>query len=262
MRRGADPLPFTGARARGVGAFDFLHPTTRLILSAALVAFALGLPTRELLRIAIYATIGISVAIVGTGSMRVLIKRALTVLVFFLFVSIPLLTSPRGALIDPTPVALGVLTVARGSLVLAAATLMKAAASIAVLLGAFGAGGVSDFTCALEGARIPKTFVVLVAMTFRSLDVVRRQAFLMQRAMTARGWLPRSLVSARSIGTMLGGLFTSSLAYGERSGLALEARGFSGTIPRLHPPRVRPTDFIVGAVWVAVLAIVTLVVPL
>jgi cobalt/nickel transport system permease protein len=69
-------------------------------------------------------------------------------------------------------------------------------------------------------------------------DELRR----MRAALAARAYRPRHALAGSALGRVAGALFLRTHARGERVYLAMLARGYSGTMPRLEPLAWRRAD--------------------
>jgi cobalt/nickel transport system permease protein len=118
----------------------------------------------------------------------------------------------------------------------------------AVLLGA--TTSFPDVLHALERLRAPRLLIVIAAFMYRYVFVIADEARRMRTAVAARGYRPRHVGHAAALGRMATALFLRSYERGERVYLAMLARGYAGTMPRLAVLAFRRSD----AVFVAVLA--------
>ena len=103
----------------------------------------------------------------------------------------------------------------------------------------------------LERLRCPRVFLQLIAFCQRFVFVLRDEALRMKRAAAARSFQGRWLWHAPVVGRMIGALFLRGYERGERVGLAMAARGFTGTMPAAETPPMGRAD---GAFLAAALA--------
>lgn len=104
---------------------------------------------------------------------------------------------------------------------------------------------------ALEALRVPRLFVLVAAFMHRYLFVITGEAARMRTAAFARGYRPRHMLHAGTVGRVAGALFLRSYARGERVYVAMLARGYQGRMPALEPLVFRRADaMFVGAVLV------------
>ncbi|MGF1597036.1 MAG: cobalt ECF transporter T component CbiQ [Acidimicrobiales bacterium] len=120
-----------------------------------------------------------------------------------------------------------------------------------------------DVLQGLTQLRVPAVLVAIAAFMFRYLDVISDQLQRMRTAMVARGHDPRWLWQVRPIASSAGTLFVRSYERGERVHQAMAARGFTGTMPELHPSPTGRVDWLratsPGVVALGALITVTMV---
>jgi cobalt/nickel transport system permease protein len=106
---------------------------------------------------------------------------------------------------------------------------------------------------ALERMRAPRLLVVIAAFMYRYVFVIADEARRMRAALAARAYRPRHLGQVATLGRMVTALFLRSYERGERVYLAMLARGYAGTMPRLGVLAFRRSDVAFVAVLVMVL---------
>ena len=145
---------------------------------------------------------------------------------------------------------LGPITVSGAGLATFATVAAKAALGTggAVLLSATTA--VPDVLAALERLRAPRLLVLIAAGMYRYLFVVAGEVSRTRAALAARAYRPRNALQAAAIGRAAGALFLRSYTRGERVHVAMLARGYRGTVPRLRQLALRRAD----AVFLGLLA--------
>jgi cobalt/nickel transport system permease protein len=118
--------------------------------------------------------------------------------------------------------------VVKGSLGVAATVVMAATTPVPHIL------------IALERLRMPRLLVGMMSFMVRYGDVVADEMHRMRVARQSRGYDPRWLWQARAVAQSTGALFVRSYERGERVYLAMEARGFTGSMP-VRETTVAPT---------------------
>lgn len=109
--------------------------------------------------------------------------------------------------------------IAKGSLGVAATIVMAATTPVPkILLG-------------LERLRLPRTLIAITAFMIRYGDVVTDEMRRMKVARESRGYNPRWIWQARALAHSSGALFVRSYERGERVYLAMESRGYTGSMP-------------------------------
>jgi cobalt/nickel transport system permease protein len=142
-----------------------------------------------------------------------------------------------GPTIQVGPLSLSETGLAIFALVTAKATV---GAFAAVLLGA--TTSFPDILHGLERLRMPRLLTVIAAFMYRYVFVIVDEARRMRAALAARAYRPRHLGQAAAIGRLVTALFLRSYERGERVYLAMLARGYAGTMPRLSVLVFRRAD--------------------
>jgi cobalt/nickel transport system permease protein len=93
----------------------------------------------------------------------------------------------------------------------------------------------ADVLSALETARVPRSLLLVAAMTERYLHVLVDEVRRMRCALAARGHRPRHALRAAPAGRVAGALFLRAHARGERVHRAMLARGHRGMPPAATP---------------------------
>ena len=110
----------------------------------------------------------------------------------------------------------------------------------AVVLGA--TTSFPDVLHALERLRAPKLLVLIATFMYRYLFTILDEVARMRSALAARGYAPRHALQAAAIGRVATALFLRTYERAERVHLAMLARGWSQTMPRLNVLRFRRAD--------------------
>lgn len=98
-----------------------------------------------------------------------------------------------------------------------------------------GRMGVAEFAHALAHMKVPLSFVQILLLMVRYLDVLTLEFERLRTAMKCRGFRARSnWHSWQSLGYLCGMLFVRSLERAEQILIAMKCRGFQGTYPLLH----------------------------
>ena len=135
---------------------------------------------------------------------------------------------------DGDPVDLGPVTVSEQGLATFATVTAKAILGTcsAVLLGA--TTSFPDVLHALERLRAPRLLILIAAFMYRYLFVIVDEVSRMRAALAARGYAPRHALQAAAIGRVATALFLRTYERAERVHLAMLARGWTQTMPRLN----------------------------
>jgi cobalt/nickel transport system permease protein len=102
----------------------------------------------------------------------------------------------------------------------------------AVLLGATTT--FPDVLHGLERMRAPRLLTLIAGFMYRYLFVIGGEVRRMRVALAARGYRPRHALQAAAIGRVATALFLRTYDRGERVYVAMLARGYAGSTPRLR----------------------------
>jgi cobalt/nickel transport system permease protein len=223
-----------------------LDPRAKLLGFTLITLVAVSTPLAAWPALAACATALVAVAVLARVSPRTLWSRARLVLPLVLFVGVFVPFARAGA-----PVDLGPVTVSREGLETFATVSAKAIVGTlsAVLLGA--TTSFPDVLHALERLRAPRLLVLIAAFMYRYLFTIVDEVSRMRAALAARGYAPRTALQAQAIGRVATALFLRTYERAERVHLAMLARGWSQTMPRLDVLAFKRAD----AVFLAVLAL-------
>lgn len=117
--------------------------------------------------------------------------------------------------------------VVKGSLGVAATIVMAATTPVPHLLAG------------LERLKMPRFLVGVMSFMVRYGDVVGGEMKRMKIARESRGYNPRWIWQAKALTQSTGALFIRSYERGERVYLAMEARGYDGSMPTRHAAATR-----------------------
>jgi cobalt/nickel transport system permease protein len=206
-----------------------LDPRAKLIGFAGVTIVAVSTPLRAWPAFAACALALAAVAALARVGPRTVWTRARVVLPLVLFVAAFVPFARKGG----ATVELGPLTVSEAGLATFATVSAKAAIGTvsAVLLGA-----TTTFPAvlhALERLRAPRLPVLIAGFMYRYLFVVVDEVRRMRAALAARGYRPRHALQAAALGRAATALFLRTHARAERVHLAMLARGYRETMPRL-----------------------------
>jgi cobalt/nickel transport system permease protein len=206
-----------------------LDPRAKLIGLAGITLVAVSTPLHAWPAYVACATALVLVAALARVTPRTLWSRARVVLPLVLFVAIFLPFVRSGERID-----LGPFSVSREGLETFATVSAKAILGTlsAVILGA--TTSFPDVLHALERLKAPKLLVLIAAFMYRYLFTIIDEVQRMRAALAARGYAPKHALQAQAIGRVATALFLRTYERAERVHLAMLARGWRQTMPRLN----------------------------
>ncbi|AQQ69865.1 Energy-coupling factor transporter transmembrane protein NikQ [Limihaloglobus sulfuriphilus] len=104
-----------------------------------------------------------------------------------------------------------------------------------------------DLLAAMQKLGVPKMLVLQLGFLYRYIFLLIDKAGRMMRARSARKLCTFGfLYELRLAGSMIGSMFVSSIDMAERAGIAMEARGFTGTVHTLNTLRLKAVDAVFG----------------
>jgi cobalt/nickel transport system permease protein len=226
-----------------------LDPRVKVLGLASVTLVAVSTPLRAWPAYAACFAALAAVALAGRVGPRVLWSRARVVLPLVLFVAVFVPFVRGGA-----RVSLGPLSVSEAGLATFAGVSLKATIGTlsAVLLGA--TTSFPDVLHGLERMRAPRLLVLIAGFMYRYLFVIVDETRRMRTALAARAYRPRHVLEAAAIGRVVISMFLRTFDRGERVYVAMLARGYGGTMPRLDGLALRRIDVLFLGGLVAVLA--------
>jgi cobalt/nickel transport system permease protein len=123
-----------------------------------------------------------------------------------------------------------------------------------ILLGA--STPIAEILHGLEHLRMPRVVTSIAAFMIRYADVITGEMNRMKIARESRAYNPRWFWQARALAATAGTLFIRSYERGERVYLAMVSRGYAGSVPVSHDPKV-PWRQWAGALSFPILTVIT-----
>jgi cobalt/nickel transport system permease protein len=234
-----------------------LDPRAKLAGFAGITVVAVSTPLRAWPAFVACALALVAIAAVARVGPGVVVSRVRVILPLVVFAAafVPFVRGGPAVVVGP-------LSLSEAGLATFASVSAKAAIGTvsAVLLAA--TTSFPDVLHALERLRAPRLLVVIAAFMYRYVFVIADEARRMRAALTARAYRPRHLGEVAALGRMLTALFVRSYERGERVYLAMLARGYAGTMPRLAVLAFRRADVAFVAALVVALVPVRVVAEL
>jgi cobalt/nickel transport system permease protein len=225
-----------------------LDPRAKIVGLAGITVVAVSTPPRLWPVLAACALALAAIAAAGRVGPGVIWTRARVVLPLVIFVAVFVPFVRGGEQID-----LGPVEVSREGLTTFFAVSSKALIGTvsAVLLGA--TTSFPDVLHGLERMRAPRLLTLIAAFMYRYLFVITGEVRRMRVALASRGYRPRHALQAAAIGRVATALFLRTFERGERVYVAMLARGYTGTTPRLSALAFGRADVLFLAALVATL---------
>jgi cobalt/nickel transport system permease protein len=244
----------TGVAGDPASPIHRLDPRAKIAGLAGITVVAVSTPLRAWPAFVACALVLAAVAALARLGTRVVWTRVRVILPLVVFVAAFVPFARDGAQVTVGPLSLSEAGLATFALVTAKATI---GAVSAVLLSA--TTSFPDILHGLERLRMPRLLTVIAAFMYRYLFVIADEARRMRAALAARAYRPRHLGHVVALGRMLTALFLRSYERGERVYLAMLARGYTGTMPRLAVLAFRRADVVFVATLAALLVPVRII---
>jgi cobalt/nickel transport system permease protein len=205
-----------------------LHPTAKLLATAAFIVAVMSFGRYEFLRLAPYVFYPVLLmALSGTPTL-LLAKRVLFALPFCLFAGVTNLLLDRAAAFT-----LGGVTVSYGALSLTTILLRTYLCVMAVLV-LVAVTPLSEVTHSMRHLRVPGIFVTMFEMTYRYLGVLFEEAYSMHTAYALRSGGVKG-IALKDMGSFVGQLLLRSIDRADRVYSAMKLRGYGlHSIPHSH----------------------------
>jgi cobalt/nickel transport system permease protein len=229
-----------------------LPAETKIVAALVFVVAVVATPSRSLSSLAIdTALLGV---VVGLARLRLawVLRRLRVELPFVAFaVFLPWFGG------DPRVDALG-LSLSEPGVWAAWNVLSKGTIGVLVAIVLVGTTPVAELLAGFERLRVPVVITGIAGFMIRYLDVVAGESDRIRVARLSRGGNQRWLWQARGVASSAGSLFVRSYERGERVHLAMLARGFDGSMPRLHEGGARPSAWAATATFPAAAVVLAL----
>lgn len=207
------------------GPLHALAPEAKVLGAVAFVFAVAWTPGQQYWAFAVSATLVAGIAVVGRVPFGFMLRRLRLEIPFVAF-ALLLPVVGRGPRVDVVGLSLSEPGLHAGWNIVAKATL-----GVAVVAILSATTAVPELLAGLERLRVPRRLVAITGFMVRYGDVLAGELHRMRIARMSRGHDPRWLWQARAVAASVGTLFVRSYERGERVYLAMESRGFTGTMP-------------------------------
>jgi cobalt/nickel transport system permease protein len=208
-----------------LGPIHRLPPQCKLAATVLFVFAVVATPREEFWAFGVLAAMVASVALIGRVPLLSVARRLVIELPFLLFAFL-LPVFGRGPRVDVLGLSLseaglwaGWNIVVKGTLGVAASIVLASTTSIPQVLDG------------LERLHVPRVLVAITAFMIRYGDVVGDEVRRMSIARESRGGSGGRFGKVRTLASTAGALFVRSYERGERVYLAMESRGYAGSMP-------------------------------
>jgi cobalt ECF transporter T component CbiQ len=238
------------------GLLQSLDPRMKLI---AILALLIGVSlSHSLIIIAVVYLLAILLAVLSAIPADFFIKRVWLVLPFFTgLVVLPALFITPGPPLIRIPLGL---TITRTGLITVLFLLLRVSTSVSLALLLILTTPWNSVLSALSVMRIPDVFILILGMTYRYIYLllhIANDMFLSRQSRVVgrmSGAEERRVIAATTASLLSKSLNMSSQVY-----LAMQSRGFRGTVVMMKPFKMQPRDWALGGVLLSVALIVIII---
>jgi len=238
------------------GLLQSLDPRMKLI---AILALLIGVSlSHSLTIIAVVYLLAILLAVLSAIPVDFFIKRVWLVLPFFTgLVVLPALFITPGPPLIRIPLGL---TITRTGLITVLFLLLRVSTSVSLALLLILTTPWNSVLSALSVMRIPDVFILILGMTYRYIYLllhIANDMFLSRQSRVVgrmSGAEERRVIAATTASLLSKSLNMSSQVY-----LAMQSRGFRGTVVMMKPFKMQPRDWALGGVLLSVALIVIII---
>ncbi len=238
------------------GLLQSLDPRMKLI---AILALLIGVSlSHSLIIIAVVYLLAILLAVLSAIPADFFIKRVWLVLPFFTgLVVLPALFITPGPPLIRIPLGL---TITRTGLITVLFLLLRVSTSVSLALLLILTTPWNSVLSALSVMRIPDVFILILGMTYRYIYLllhIANDMFLSRQSRVVgrmSGAEERRVIAATTASLLSKSLNMSSQVY-----LAMQSRGFRGTVVMMKPFKMQPRNWALGGVLLSVALIVIII---
>ena len=238
------------------GLLQSLDPRMKLI---AILALLIGVSlSHSLTIIAVVYLLAILLAVLSAIPVDFFIKRVWLVLPFFTgLVVLPALFITPGPPLIRIPLGL---TITRTGLITVLFLLLRVSTSVSLALLLILTTPWNSVLSALSVMRIPDVFILILGMTYRYIYLllhIANDMFLSRQSRVVgrmSGAEERRVIAATTASLLSKSLNMSSQVY-----LAMQSRGFRGTVVMMKPFKMQPRDWALGGVLLSVALIAIII---
>jgi cobalt/nickel transport system permease protein len=231
------------------GPLHGLSPQSKLAATILFVFAVVATPREAFWAFGIHAGLVVAAACIGRVPILSVVRRLVIEVPFLLF-AVLLPVFGRG----PTVEVLGV-DLSEAGLWAAWNIVVKGTLGVAASIVLASTTSIPQVLDGLERLRVPRVMVAITAFMIRYADVIGDEVRRMTIARESRAGRGGRIGQVRTLATTAGALFVRSYERGERVYLAMESRGYVGTMPVRNSAASRRA-WVVCLTWPAAAAIV------
>ncbi len=220
-----------------------LNPKAKIITLTAIVLVIVTTPPTETVSFFLYLTIALAMILVSQIPITFFIKRLALVLPF---IAVAVFAAPivkGGDTILTVPIGFTAIDVSeKGALILFNVT-AKSILSVLFLSFLISTTPFSDVIVALKELRFPHFLSDALSFMYHYIFILIDEAEKISRARDARLYGGRWIWHSNIIGYIIGAIFVRSMERGERTFLAMKARGYDTGLTTRQTGKLMPKDY-------------------
>lgn len=241
---------------------SFIHkldPRTKFIATLAFVLVVVSTPPALWQAFAFYSAFITILLLFSKLPLLYVLKRSLVIIPFVLVIAIFIPFFKQGEIAGSYNIWLWKVSITYNGLLVLWNVVIKAWLAVLSMILLSATTPLPTLLKGLEQLGLPKLMTMILSFMYRYIFVLQDEVMRMRRARDSRNFGGRQLWQIKTIGNMIGSLFTRSYERGERVYVAMLARGFQGQIRTLTELRFGRRDLYFGAISLCLLALIRLV---
>jgi cobalt/nickel transport system permease protein len=221
-----------------------LNPKTKFIALIGVVIFIVSTAPEEMGKFALYALEVLVLILLSRIGPKVYIRRLLIITPFVLvaLVAVPFVTPDPN--VPPFSLGIGGLSVSRAGVMLLFGVTAKAGLAVLLMTILLSSTPFSDLMTGLRELKIPAVLTDTLSFMYHYQFLLVDEMERISRARDARMYGGRWIWHASIIGYVIGALFLRSFERGERTYLAMKARGYDSHYIMTHTGRLGTFDYL------------------
>ncbi|MBN1883022.1 MAG: cobalt ECF transporter T component CbiQ [Deltaproteobacteria bacterium] len=221
-----------------------LNPKTKFIALVGIVFLIVSTSPEDMVKFALYSLLVLVLLFMSNIGPRLYIKRLLVITPFVLvaLIAVPFVTPDPN--VPPVPLGIWGLSVSRAGLFVLFGVTAKATLAILLMTLLLSSTPFTDLLTGLREMKIPSVMTDTLSFMYHYQFLLIDEMERISRARDARMYGGRWIWHAPIIGYVIGALFLRSLERGERTYLAMKARGYDSSYIMTGTERLTVFDYL------------------
>lgn len=221
-----------------------LNPKTKFIALTGIVILIVSTSPEEMEKFALYSLLVLGLLFLSRIGPMIYIRRLLVITPFVLvaLVAVPFVTPDPN--MPPIPLGIGGISVSRAGLLVLFGVTAKATLAVLLMTVLLSSTPFTDLLTGLREIKIPSVLTDTLSFMYHYQFLLIDEMERISRARDARMYGGRWLWHAPIVGYVIGALFLRSLERGERTYLAMKARGYDSRFILTHTGHLAMFDYL------------------